>query len=248
MVAGVVRVRFSYRMSRMGKAYESRFRALLLRLHARRLEPGVDWLLARSKQRSLEGVSVVQALSDRYEHLRKQVKDFEARKLTHGKSRREFRVRFLCDAGLGGLARWLRAAGYEAIWFPDIDDAELLRRAQSLDAILLTTDSLMMERGVLRDGVIPAFWLPPVWLSEEKLALVLREFDLPVREPRCMSCGGELQTVNKESMRDRIPPKTWKWINDYFQCARCGQLFWRGTHWQKIQTALGRLVREKAVG
>lgn len=236
-------------MSRMGKAYESRFRALLLRLRARRLEPGVSWILGRAKARAeAESISIVQALSDRYEHLRKQVKRFEAREHRRVEPALNLPIRFVCDGGLGGLARWLHAAGYEAIWFPDIEDAELLRRAQALDAIVLTTDSLMMERGVLRDGVIPALWLPPVWRNEEKLALVLREFDLPVCDPRCMNCGGELKRVEKETMRDRIPPKTWKWINDYFQCARCGQLFWRGTHWQKIQTALDRLVPEKVAG
>lgn len=236
-------------MSRIGKAYESRFRALLLRLHARDLEKGINWLLSRCRERaSGESILLVQALSDRYEQLRRHVYQFEKRTGKTSAGLINDPPRFLCDAGLGGLARWLRAAGYEAIWFPHIDDAELLRRAQSLKAVVLTTDSLMMERGVLRDGHIPSLWLPPIWRSEEKLALVFREFDLSVREPRCMNCGGELQPVNKETMRERIPPKTWKWINDYFQCAQCGQLFWRGTHWQRIQTVLDRQLPGKTAG
>jgi uncharacterized protein with PIN domain len=136
------------------------------------------------------------------------------------------------------LARWLRAAGYETFWFPDIEDAELLRKAQQLPAIVLTTDSLMMQRGILRDGVIPALWLPPTLTKHEQVALVFREFDLVAHEPRCMRCGGELRRVDKEAVRDRIPPKTWRWIDEYFVCAQCGQLFWRGTHWQKISAVL----------
>src|SRR5262249_36635372 len=49
---------------------------------------------------------------------------------------------FGCDAGLGGLARWLRAAGYDAAWQPELDDAAVIREAQKREATLLTTDTL----------------------------------------------------------------------------------------------------------
>src|SRR5438105_13451435 len=90
---------------------------------------------------------------------------------------------FLCDAGLGGLARWLRAAGHDAGWQPDIDDAELLREARKLSATILTTDSMLMERRLLRDRIIPALWLPPTLKIPEQLALVFGEFGLKVGEP-----------------------------------------------------------------
>ncbi|HOB33556.1 MAG TPA: Mut7-C RNAse domain-containing protein, partial [Verrucomicrobiota bacterium] len=114
-------------------------------------------------------------------------------------------------------------------------------RARVLNAFVLTTDSLMMERGVLRDGVVPSLWLPPALTKQEQLALVLRELDLKPRDPRCMTCGGELRPTPKETLRDRIPPKTWRWIDEYFLCDRCGQLFWRGTHWQRIQAAIEKI-------
>src|SRR5438445_13726891 len=63
---------------------------------------------------------------------------------------------FLCDAGLGGLARWLRAAGQQALWRPDISDNALIQEAARLSAAVLTTDSLIMERGVFRDRLIPS--------------------------------------------------------------------------------------------
>ena len=157
-------------------------------------------------------------------------------------------VEFACDAGLGGLARWLRAAGYEAHWRPDIDDDDLLREARRIPATLLTTDSLLMERGVLRDGVIPALWVPPSLKKFEQLQLVLRELQLPVLEPRCMSCGGRLRPVDKESVRDRIPPKTYRWRDEYFLCARCDKLFWHGTHWDKIGERLRGLRSSSRLG
>ena len=37
---------------------------------------------------------------------------------------------FACDAMLGGLARWLRAAGYDASWHGGVADPELVRIAR----------------------------------------------------------------------------------------------------------------------
>jgi uncharacterized protein with PIN domain len=152
---------------------------------------------------------------------------------------------FLCDAGLGGLARWLRAAGYCAHWTPDVDDDELLRQAQLLHATLLTTDSALLERRLLREGIIRALWVSPAVKCEEQLANVVRELSLPLRQPRCMSCGGELLPADKEASRDRIPPKTFVWLNTFFVCAQCGKLFWHGTHWQRIQRQLDQAVSQE---
>src|SRR5262249_44009964 len=133
---------------------------------------------------------------------------------------------FICDAGLGGLARWLRGAGYDAYWEAGISDEAVLQKARDSGGILLTTDSLLMERAVLRDGTIPSLWLPPPLRIPDQLHIVFLEFKLEMREARCMKCGGELQKADKEALRDRIPPRTYRWLEEFFLCTRCDQLFW----------------------
>jgi uncharacterized protein with PIN domain len=149
--------------------------------------------------------------------------------------------RFFCDAGLGGLARWLRGAGYEALWVQGIDDDDLLLEARKISATILTTDSMLMERRILRDRLIRSLWLPPTLSIRDQLQAVFREFNLVPKAPRCMSCGGELMRSSKEALHDRIPPKTYRWLNDYFVCAKCGKLFWHGTHWRRISDTLETL-------
>src|SRR5689334_19513497 len=68
--------------------------------------------------------------------------------------------RFACDAMFGGLARWLRAAGYDASWRADIDDWELVRLAQREGRILLTADTGIFRIGIVRDGEVPGLLLP----------------------------------------------------------------------------------------
>jgi uncharacterized protein with PIN domain len=51
--------------------------------------------------------------------------------------------------------------------------------------------------------------------------------------------------VDKDSVRERIPPRTAHWLEEYFVCAGCGQLFWRGTHWQSISARLQKLLEQR---
>lgn len=145
-----------------------------------------------------------------------------------------FPKKYLCDAGLGGLARWIRAAGYESHWEPGLDDAALIRRADQTGATLITTDTMMMERGVLRDNLVPAICVPPSLACAEQLVIIFRELGLALRDPRCMACGGELSLTPKSAVIDRIPARTALWLDEYFTCTECHRLFWRGTHWRRI--------------
>jgi uncharacterized protein with PIN domain len=225
-------------MSRIRKAYETRFVWLLRQVGARRLGQGVEWLVEKARRLSvLEKIPLAEALTRTYDGLAVRPR-FRPVQSPNGS------IRFFCDAGLGGLARWLRAAGYEAEWEAGIDDDVLLQKAREISATLLTTDSMLMERRLLRDRILPSFWLPPTLNIPRQLELVFREFRLETRPPRCMSCGGELRPGDKEQLKERIPPRTYRWLDEFFVCTRCGKLFWHGTHWHRIMGALERLKVE----
>lgn len=233
-------------MGRIQKAYEAKFRRLLAGLQARRADQGVDWFLTRARHVArTQHLSLTQALTLVYRATLRKTRP--GRAASHppvprgSRSQDDAAICFWCDAGLGGLARWLRAAGYEAQWSAQISDAELLRRAQRGHAIVITTDSLLMERRLVRDGHIVALWVPPSLKPLDQLALVLEELRLPLRDARCMNCGGPMEPVDKEALRERIPPRTYKWLDEYFRCRQCGQLFWHGTHWRRIQQRLQAL-------
>lgn len=248
-------------MSRIQKAYENKFRAILGSVNARKFDKAVQWLQQRAQRLAADSrIPLVAATTEIYERARQRLEPWRQRHCHVSRQSRGASLcglpgrpanppetvlgppRFLCDAGLGGLARWLRAAGYEARWMGDsVSDDVLLREAQHWPCILLTTDSPLMERRLLRDGHIPSLWLSPAQTTDEQLQAVLAELNLPLRESRCMKCGGSLARASKEAYRDRIPPKTYEWLDTFFVCEQCGQLFWHGTHWQKIQKELAEI-------
>jgi uncharacterized protein with PIN domain len=147
--------------------------------------------------------------------------------------------RFACDAMLGGLARWLRAAGYDACWQAGIEDWDLIRLARQEDRMLLSCDTGIFRIGIIRDGELPALLIPTSLLTkQDQLAFVLRHLRLEPRRPRCMACGGALVEVAKETVRERAPPRSYAEVDHFYECSRCGRLVWQGTHWQKIAAVL----------
>lgn len=150
---------------------------------------------------------------------------------------------FACDAMLGGLARWLRAAGFDASWKADISDWELISTARDESRMVLTSDSGIMHRGVVRDGEVPALFLPHGLGIREQLAFVLQELHLPLRESRCMVCGGVLIAIAKDEVRERVPRRSFAWVDQFWECERCRHVFWKGTHWTRIVDQLQRAFK-----
>jgi uncharacterized protein with PIN domain len=148
---------------------------------------------------------------------------------------------FLCDAMLGGLARWLRAAGYDALFEYGIDDRELIRRALASGHILLSSDGPMFQRNVIKTGQVRALFIPQQLGKFEQLQFVLRRFNLPLANMRCMACGGRLIEIPKHQAMTEAPPLAYRSCNQFFRCNRCGQLFWEGTHWRQITDKLRAL-------
>jgi uncharacterized protein with PIN domain len=147
-----------------------------------------------------------------------------------------------CDSMLKGLARWLRAGGYDASWAYNIEDEELVRFSRSENRLLLTSDSGIMEMKAITSGEVSALFIPRGINVSKQVEFVFEHFGLERRQPRCMKCGGHLAWMPKAAVRTEAPPRTYCWLDDFYRCLRCGQLFWKGTHWQEISSKLDALL------
>jgi uncharacterized protein with PIN domain len=233
-------------MTRIRRAFENRFRTLLGKLGARRVDKGIQWLFSREEElRRSQNLTASESFARLNIRLARQTQTFLKRRHPERAQRHPFPP-LLCDAGLGGFARWLRALGYHALWIQDISDDALLAEAARRHAIIITTDSVVMERKQIRNGELEAYWVPPSLTRFEQLDMIRAELDLPALDSRCMRCGGELQLVDAEQVKERIPPLTYKWIKEYWQCSECQQLFCHGTHWQRINRKLGEVTQGQA--
>jgi hypothetical protein len=153
---------------------------------------------------------------------------------------------FLCDAMLGGLARWLRAAGYDADFQYGIDDADLIDRAGRTGRMILTSDGPLLERNIIKNGHIRALYIPQQLSKYQQLKFVMQQLDLPLGNPRCMACGGELTGVPKHEVMGEAPPLAYRNCQDFWRCRKCAKLMWRGTHWNRITPQLEAITRQKS--
>lgn len=152
-------------------------------------------------------------------------------------------MKFLCDAMLGGLAKWLRAAGYDTYYAregTDVSDRSLTQKALEEDRVLLTSDGGFLERKPVRDGLVGFMWVPHAPL-EGQLKLVVERFDLDRKQSRCMECNGELETVAPGAVAERVPPGVRRDHEEFFLCRGCGRVFWHGSHWARISGRLSRV-------
>lgn len=146
--------------------------------------------------------------------------------------------RFVLDGHLGRLAAYLRMLGFDCLYASDYDDDQLAEIAGREQRILLSRDRRLLMRKSVTDG----YCLRSL-NSHEQLNEVLRRFDLIQRvKPfhRCLRCNHSLEPVGKEEVLDRLEPLTRQYFKEFHICRACGQIYWKGSHYEKMQ----KLVKE----
>lgn len=139
--------------------------------------------------------------------------------------------RFVLDCHLGRLAKYLRILGFDTLYDARAGDRELAEAAAQGRFLLTRDRSLLMRRqvesGALVRGDDPRAQL--VWLAGK---LGLWDHAAPLR--RCLRCNALLEPADRAAVWDRIPPKTRLWCREFAQCSGCGQLYWQGSHYQRM--------------
>lgn len=156
-------------------------------------------------------------------------------------------TRFIVDSNVGKLAKWLRIMGYDALFFNNIDDNELVDIALKEDRVVLTKDTQIIKRRVATNGqlkiVLTNYDDPKQQLLQVVKALQL---DCCLRQfTRCLECNESLVPKTKEEVKDIVPPYVFLTQTQYMQCPSCLRVYWRGTHWQRMKKELEKIASEK---
>ncbi len=131
-------------------------------------------------------------------------------------------MKFIADAMLGKLSRWLRLMGYDVHYKSDFDDDEII--ADAKERIILTRDRSLFER-VEREGLAAIFIRAmdiKGQLSQLKNESGIELQDTPALS-RCPLCNGEIEKIEKLRI-----------------CKNCQKVYWVGAHWKNI----GGLVKD----
>lgn len=149
--------------------------------------------------------------------------------------------RFAVDVHLGRLAKNLRILGFDVLWKNDISDGELAAEGR-LGRIVLTRDRGVLFRREILLGMFVRSTDP-----YEQLLLVMRRLGLAGgMNPfsRCIRCGGNAVPASKSEVRSSLPDLVAQRYDEFYQCTRCGRVYWRGDHFRNIVPFLERLGRD----
>jgi uncharacterized protein with PIN domain len=147
-------------------------------------------------------------------------------------------MRFIADAMLGTLAKWLRILGYDTQFDPDLDDHQLVRLARAQDRVLLTRDRELAQRRGLCVLLVTSEHL------DAQIGQVLAELKLtPDRSlSRCPVCNEPLEEMDRETARSRVPAYVARTHEMFKSCPSCQRIYWRGSHWQRMDDQLAQIL------
>jgi len=153
---------------------------------------------------------------------------------------------FVLDNHLGQLCGYLRMLGFDALYRNDYQDETLAEISARENRILLTRDRRLLMRNRVRWG----YWVrskePRVQIKEVVQRYNLYAGITPFR--RCMRCNAVLQNIRKEAVIDRLEPLTKKYFHDFRICPQCEQIYWKGSHYDRMQGFISELLGERERG
>ena len=148
--------------------------------------------------------------------------------------------RFIVDGMAGRLARWLRLAGFDTVFFSRTSTGHLVGVALREGRVILTRSRRLLLRRVLPPTLVLKSEFP-----FEQLRLVVLEMRLEL-DPgrfftRCGFCNRILESAAPDEVSREIPPYVFRTQRLFYRCRECGRIYWAGTHQTSVLRRLKAL-------
>ena len=147
--------------------------------------------------------------------------------------------RFIADAHLAALARYLRMLGFDVHLDATLDDTAIAELSAREKRIMLTRDRELLKHRIITHGCYVHETKPRRQLAE----IVSRLDLLGAMKPftRCMECNHPLVAVDKKTISHRLPPGTARYYDRFSSCTGCGKIYWPGSHYERMCALIDEL-------
>ncbi|KPJ77691.1 MAG: hypothetical protein AMJ54_06815 [Deltaproteobacteria bacterium SG8_13] len=148
-------------------------------------------------------------------------------------------VAFAVENTLGKLAKWLRILGFDATFDAGAGGLEFFRSASPHRVLLTRTASVEKQ---LRSGRMLFIHSNE---PRQQLIEVLRNLEIRPEDvrpfTRCVACNRRIESVEKPSVRDKVPDFVYESHEQFRQCPCCGKIFWSGSHASRVMQRVRQL-------
>lgn len=151
------------------------------------------------------------------------------------------RLRFVVDANVGKLARYMRMLGFDALYDNQFQDQEIIRISCEEKRVILTRDL-----GILKNNAVTRGYYLRAQDPWKQLQEVTQRFDLisDIKPfSRCMECNGALGRVAKHKIIEQLDEETRSVFKEFYQCASCNKIYWKGSHYEHMLASIEDLVK-----
>jgi uncharacterized protein with PIN domain len=153
---------------------------------------------------------------------------------------------FMADVHLGKLVRNLRLLGIDIAYDRVVEDRQLLQLAQIGSRALLTRDRRLLMHAVVGHG----YYLRSQDPIEQTFE-VLRRFHLSsalAPFTRCLRCNTLVKAVEKAEIIHELEPLTKIYYEQFRRCPGCGQIYWPGSHFKKLEARIAHFRQRLIFG
>ena len=149
---------------------------------------------------------------------------------------------FVADAHLGQLAKNLRMLGFDVLYRNDYHDAEVTRIASEEQRVVLTRDRDLL----IRKEIVHGCYLHALDADAQAIEVLARYRLRDAVHPfsRCLTCNGLLHRVGKDAVAHRVPQRSLQHHDVFHECSECKQVYWEGSHVERMRLRMARLLRE----
>lgn len=148
--------------------------------------------------------------------------------------------RFILDCHLGRLARYLRMLGFDCLFYGHCSDERLVEISVDQQRILLTRDLGLLKRKALTHAYYVRATRPQNQIEEIVARLQLQNSFRPFS--RCTFCNAPLVKVDKQAVWSKVPENSRRCFNDFAYCNDCGRVYWKGSHFERMQRLIRKLM------
>ncbi len=141
---------------------------------------------------------------------------------------------FFTEKYLWKLTRQLRLLGLNVFYDVTLANKEILENIVVNKWILLTRSANQLKHAAITRGYCIRSDQP-----FQQTVEVIKRFDLRKQlKPftRCMLCNGNIINASKQEIEKRLESITLSYYHEFSKCADCAKVYWKGSHYFKLQT------------
>ncbi len=152
-------------------------------------------------------------------------------------------MRFAADSMLGKLAKWLRLMGHDTVYLGR-SDIKKIKAALDEGRIFLTRNTRLYDLATRRLCEKRKIYFVQANHPKEQLREVASRFNIPLTRTfrLCCVCNFALKRVSRRIVKDLVPEYIYFNHKTFYFCAKCGRVYWPGSHAKRISETLADLL------